>query len=180
MTHANRRAVFLDRDGVINEAVVRNGKPYPPDSLKAVKIPQEVLPALNELKKAGFLLIVITNQPDVARGTQTRENVSAIHSFLMSQLPLDEILVCDHDDSDDCSCRKPKPGLILQASEKYGIDLSSSFVIGDRWKDVAAGQQAGCKTIFRDLHYAEAKPSPPADLMVSSLDEAVSWILQML
>jgi D-glycero-D-manno-heptose 1,7-bisphosphate phosphatase len=178
MSPGSRPAVFFDRDGVINEAVLRNGNPHPPASRAEIRILTEVFPALGDLKKAGFFLIVITNQPDVARGTQTKEEVEAIHSYLVSQLPIGDILVCYHDDRDDCPCRKPKPGLILQASAKHSIDLSSSFVIGDRWKDIEAGQRAGCQTIFLDLHYAEGGPTPPADLTVSSLSEAVPWILQ--
>ena len=177
MSPGSRPAIFLDRDGVINEAVLKNNKPYPPASVKEIRIPSHVLPALEQLKRAGFLLIVITNQPDVARGTQTHEGVEAIHSFLRSHLPLDDIFSCYHDDADNCECRKPKPGLILQASKKYEIDLARSFVIGDRWKDIAAGQAAGCKTIFLNYHYSEAQPSPPADLTLKSLGEALPWII---
>src|SRR5262245_42336585 len=134
MSPANR-AVFLDRDGVLIEAVVKNGKPFPPDSWLKTRILPNVPAALEQLKEGGFLLIVITNQPDVARGEQKKEVVEHIHSGLRSQLPLDDIYVCYHDDSDQCDCRKPKTGMILEAAQRHSIDLPSSFVIGDRAKD---------------------------------------------
>jgi len=111
-------------------------------------------------------LIAITNQPDVARGTQSRAVVESINAFILSKLPIREIFVCFHDNADDCACRKPKPGLILQAAEKYGLDLSQSWMVGDRWKDVSAGQAAGLRTIFVDYHYAETYQGSPADFTV--------------
>ena len=174
-----RRAVFLDRDGVINRALVRDGKPYPPRSLEELQIIEGVFEALENLKAAGYLLICITNQPDVARGKQKRERVEEINSFLMKSLPLDEILVCYHDDFDQCSCRKPNPGLLHEAAEKYAIDLSSSFMIGDRWKDIEAGRRAGCLTIFIDYGYKEPEPPSPPMCRVQSLSEAVTWIFQI-
>lgn len=172
-----RKAVFLDRDGILNRAIVKNGKPYPPSNLDELEIPQDVPRALQALKEAGFLLIGVTNQPDVSRGTQQREVVEAIHAALLRALPLDEILVCYHDDEDGCSCRKPMPGLLYQAAETYSIDLSSSFMIGDRWKDVEAGQRAGCVTILIDHHYIEKGSDRHPDCRVSLLSEAASCIL---
>lgn len=177
MSSLKKRAVFLDRDGVIVHAVVREGKPYPPDTLAEVVIPAEVKPALDALQAAGYILISITNQPDVARGTQRKEVVESINQYLMCQLPVAEILVCYHDNADHCECRKPQPGLILQAAEKYDIDLTRSFMIGDRWKDIEAGQRAHCETIFIDYGYDEKQPSPPATKKVASLAEAAHWIL---
>lgn len=175
-----RRAVFLDRDGVINRAVVRAGKPYPPSSLAEVEIPAGTLSALNNLKQAGFYLIGITNQPDVARGTQHREVVEEINQFLMTRLPLDEIFVCYHDTSDHCDCRKPQPGLILLAAQKYAVDLRHSFMIGDRWKDMEAGQQAGCSTVFIDCGYLEKRATVQPDKTVASLLEASAWIISQI
>lgn len=172
-----RRAVFLDRDGVLNSAVVRNGKPYPPSDLPELQIVQDAPEALSALRKAGFLLIGVTNQPDVARGTQRREVVETINSALLAALPLQEILVCYHDDKDRCSCRKPKPGLLIQAAEKYGIDLRSSFIIGDRWRDVQAGQNAGCRSVFIDYGYSEVTSDGEPHHKASSLSEAVAWVL---
>lgn len=159
-------AVFLDRDGVINRAVVREGRPYPPLCVEDVEILPGSIISLARLAAFGYILIAITNQPDVARGVQPVEQVNAINTLIQSRLPLREIFVCFHDDRDHCDCRKPKPGLILQAAEKYGIDLSQSWMVGDRWKDIAAGQAAGLKTIFVDYQYAETYQGIPADFTV--------------
>jgi D-glycero-D-manno-heptose 1,7-bisphosphate phosphatase len=175
-----RKAVFLDRDGVLNKAIVKNGKPYPPQNLEELEILEGVPQALQSLKEAGFLLIGVTNQPDVARGIQKREIVASINSTLLRSLPLEDILVCYHDDRDDCSCRKPKPGLLYQAAESYAIDLKTSFMIGDRWKDVEAGRQAGWQTVLIDYHYAENGGATPPDCRVSSLPEAAAWICQIM
>lgn len=172
------RAVFLDRDGVLNDAIIRDGKPYPPENAAEMRIPPGTAEALLCLKKRDFLLLVVTNQPDVARGIQQRESVEEIGRRLSAELPLDAILVCYHDDRDECDCRKPKPGLLLSAAQQYGIDLSRSYMIGDRWRDIDAGANAGCKTIWIDRGYAERGPTNPADARVSSLPEAVDWIFQ--
>jgi D-glycero-D-manno-heptose 1,7-bisphosphate phosphatase len=133
---------------------------------------------LLDLKAHGFALYVITNQPDVARGTQTREAVEAIHQALASSLPIDDIFVCYHDDADDCACRKPKPGLLLEAQRKHNIDLSRSFFVGDRWRDIDAGHAAGCKTVLIDYGYRERKPARPPEATVRSLREAADWIIR--
>ena len=172
-----RQAVFLDRDGVLTRAIVREGKPYPPASLAELEILPGAAEACIKLHQAGFLLIVVTNQPDVARGAQRREFVEAINQALADQLPLDDIRVCYHDDVDRCTCRKPEPGLLLQSAHDWNIDLSASFMVGDRWKDIEAGRRAGCKTIFVNYGYAERQPDRP-DYRVGSLLEAVDWILQ--
>ena len=171
-----KRAVFLDRDGVINRAIVRDGKPHPPQTLEEVELVPDALPALQRLRDEGFLLIVVTNQPDVARGAQERSTVEAINDRLASELPIDEFVVCYHDDDAACECRKPKPGGILAAASRLGIDLSSSFLIGDRWRDIEAGQRAGCANYFIDYGYAERQPVPPFS-RVHSLAEAVRGIV---
>ena len=178
MSAALRRATFLDRDGVLNRATVRDGKPYPPASRAEVEILPDVPDALHSLKAAGFLLIGATNQPDVARGTQRRDVVEAINAKLCATLPLDDLLVCYHDDRDDCDCRKPRPGLLLAAAAKHGIELAASYMIGDRWRDVGAGRAAGCATIWIDRGYTEAWPEGCApDHTVASLAEAAAWII---
>jgi D-glycero-D-manno-heptose 1,7-bisphosphate phosphatase len=159
-------AVFLDRDGIINRAVVREGRPYPPARLEDVEILPGALTSLHRLAACGYVLIGITNQPDVARGTQSREVVESINQLIQSRLPIREIFVCYHDNIDDCDCRKPRPGLIWQAAKKHGLDLSVSWMVGDRWKDIAAGQAAGLRTIFVDYHYAETYQGIPADFTV--------------
>ena len=171
------RAVFLDRDGVVIEAVVRKGKPYPPQTIDEVRIDPEAAKALSRLTAAGYRLILITNQPDVSRGTQDRSNVEAINDMLRTRLPIDACFVCYHDDSDHCSCRKPQPGLILMAAEQYNIDLTTSFAVGDRWRDVAAGRAAECHTIWIDRGYKEKWHASQPDIRVTSLKEAADWIL---
>jgi len=172
-----RAAVFLDRDGVINRAVVRDGKPFPPAGIDDLELLPEVASAMNSLKAHGFALYVITNQPDVTRGTQTRDAVESIHQSLSSSLPIDDIFVCYHDDNDECGCRKPLPGLLLEARSKHNIDLSRSFVVGDRWRDIDAGHNAGCKTVLIDYGYRERAPARPPEATVRSLREAADWII---
>jgi len=141
----------------------------------------EILPGVGEacriLARAGFLLIGATNQPDVARGTTTWETVNAINGNLTQALGLDDMRVCGHDDADRCACRKPKPGLLLEAARDFDIDLVSSIMVGDRWKDVAAGQAAGCRTVFVDYGYDEKRPENP-DLSCAGLLDAVPWIVE--
>jgi len=170
------RAVFLDRDGVINRAFVLDGKSYPPALVSEVEILPHVDFALNNLKKAGYLLIVITNQPDVATGKTARLVVDQINKFLKDSLPIDETYTCYHEDADNCNCRKPKPGSLFDAAQIYNIDLSKSFMIGDRWRDIEAGAAAGCKTFFINYGYQEKQPDFP-DFIVSSLAEAAQIII---
>jgi len=173
-----RRAVFLDRDGVVNRVIMRDGRPYPPSSLAELEVAPETAPALKELKDRGFELVIITNQPDVARGLQSRDTVESINRALKSSLPLDDILVCYHTDKDNCECRKPKPGLLFEAARKHNIDLARSFMVGDRWRDIDAGHNAGCTTILVDNSYNEKAPALPPAARVSSLREAADWIVQ--
>ena len=172
-----RPAVFLDRDGVLNRAFVRDGKPYPPSGLEELELMPEVASSLFDLKAHGFDLYVITNQPDVARGAQSRETIEAMHRKLALLLPVDDILVCYHDDKDHCDCRKPKAGLLFEAQRKHNIDLARSFVVGDRWRDIDAGHAAGCKTVLIDYGYRERKPAQAPEATVRSLREAADWIM---
>jgi D-glycero-D-manno-heptose 1,7-bisphosphate phosphatase len=172
-----RRAVFLDRDGVINRAIVRDGKPYPPDSAQALEVLPGVAQALQSLREAGYLNVVVTNQPDVAAGKQTREAVSAINNQLLASLALDAVKVCFHSDDDKCDCRKPKPGMLLEAAREMQIDLTRSFLVGDRWRDVGAAHAAGCRALFIDYSYKEKGPDKPY-VAVNSLAEAAGIILQ--
>jgi D-glycero-D-manno-heptose 1,7-bisphosphate phosphatase len=170
------RAVFLDRDGVLTRALVRGGKPYAPVTPAEMEIDPEAAPALARLKEAGFLLILVTNQPDVARGIARREDVEAMHAALRARLPLDGCFVCYHDDADACACRKPLPGLLTQAAAAHDIDLGRSFLIGDRWRDIDAGAAAGCRTILIDRGYAERAPTSVPNARVRTLGEAVDWV----
>jgi D-glycero-D-manno-heptose 1,7-bisphosphate phosphatase len=173
-----RRAVFLDRDGVLNRAIVRDGKPYPPAGQQELEILPDAPAALAKLKDHKFLLLVVTNQPDVARGTQRRAAIEEIHAALGAALPVDDFFVCYHDDQDGCNCRKPRPGLLLTAAQKYGLDLSRCYLIGDRWRDIEAGQAAGCATVWIDRGYSERGPAAAPSARVKSLDEAAQWILR--
>lgn len=173
-----KRAVFLDRDGVLNETFVRSGIPYPAANAEAVRILPGVPQALKSLKQFGFLLIVVTNQPDVARGTQTAAEVDAINRHLAAQLPLDEFRVCPHDNADQCDCRKPKPGLLLAAIKTHGIDPAASFMVGDRSGDILAGAAAGCRTLLVERAYSKRELCRP-DFVVADLPEAAAIIARL-
>lgn len=173
------RAVFLDRDGVINRALEREGKPYPPTSLAEFEILPEVASACAKLKQAGFLLIAATNQPDVGRGTLEKSVVEKIHAHMMARLPIDRVEVCYHpgQGASDCDCRKPKPGMLLRAARSLNIDLAHSWMVGDRWRDIDCGAAAGCKTIFIDRGYTEELRKKP-DFSARNLTEAADIILR--
>ena len=172
-----RAAVFLDRDGVLNKGHLVDGVPRPPDSVEDLELLPGVEEACRALHEAGLLLIVASNQPDIARGTQTLAAVEAINRELTARLPLDEVRICPHDDPDHCHCRKPEPGMLTDAAREHGIDLGRSVMVGDRWRDVEAGKRAGCMTVFIDSGYPERPPEEP-DLTVRGLGEAVPWILE--
>ena len=166
------RAVFLDRDGVINHNEVRDGRPRGPETPEAFVILPGVKEAIEAFHAAGFLVIVATNQPNLPRDV-----VEAMHAKMRASLKLDDIKICWHADSDNCACRKPKPGLLLEAAKERGILLEQSWMIGDRWRDVEAGKAAGCRTVFIDYRYTgEPRPRAP-DVTVGSLIEAVPFVL---
>ena len=152
-----KKAVFLDRDGVVNKAFIRNGLPTSPISLNELEILPGVKESILKLKKLNYICLLVTNQPDVSRGKIEKKTVIEMNNFLKKEIKLDDIFVCYHDDKDNCKCRKPKPGMIIQASKKWDIDVRKSFMIGDRWRDIQAGINAGCKTFFIDNNYNEDK-----------------------
>jgi D-glycero-D-manno-heptose 1,7-bisphosphate phosphatase len=172
------RAVFLDRDGVINRALERESKPFPPRSLAEFEILPEVPEALVKLKAAGFLLVVATNQPDVGRGTLAQSVVEEIHAHMASRLPIDRVEACFHpgQGASLCDCRKPRPGMLTRAAEALNINLGQSWMVGDRWRDVDCGHAAGCRTIFIDRGYAEELRHQP-DFVARDLLEAAEIIL---
>jgi D-glycero-D-manno-heptose 1,7-bisphosphate phosphatase len=176
----SRRAVFLDRDGVLNRPVVRDGLPFPPANVSELELYPDVVEGCRDLKDAGFLLIVVTNQPDVGRGTQSREAINTLHGALRTAvLALDGIEVCLHGGTrhgDPCDCRKPKPGMLLRAAERHGIDLKQSFLVGDRWRDIDCARAAGCRSVFVDHGYRETLREKP-DFTVATFHEAVRAIL---
>jgi D-glycero-D-manno-heptose 1,7-bisphosphate phosphatase len=173
------RAVFLDRDGVLNRTLLKNDKLVPPASVAELELLPGTVEACEAPRAAGFLLIVVTNQPDVARGTQDHKTVEAIHAAIWGKLPLDDIRVCYHDDVDRCECRKPKPGLLQHAAADWGIDISRSFLVGDRWKDIEAARRAGCRAVMVENGHPEKEDfAATPDLRVRSLQQAVDWILE--
>ena len=175
------RAVFLDRDGVINRVTVRNGMPHPPSRVEEFELYDDVPEACARLKGSNFLLVVISNQPDVGRGTQTREAVEAMNLKMQSALPLlDRIEVCYHAGErygQPCDCRKPRPGMIVRAAAELNVDPKRSYVIGDRWRDIDCARAAGCRAVFIQRGYKEALRAAP-DFIVASLNEAVSAVLR--
>jgi len=171
------RAVFLDRDGVINANLTRHGKPVAPTSLAEFRFLPGIDEAARRLKDAGFLLVIVTNQPDIANGITPLGAMEAMHAEIRRALPIDDVAICFHTDADRCSCRKPKPGLILDAAAKHAIDLGGSYLVGDRWRDVLAGQAAGCGcTIMIDHGVQQDQPCTP-DKIVHSPLEAAQFIL---
>ncbi len=171
-----RPAVFLDRDGVINEAPVVDGKPTSPRHLNELHVASDAPRACEVLKACGFVLVVVTNQPDISRRLTDAVTVDAMNDHLLGCLPLDAAYVCPHDDRDGCSCRKPAAGLIMTAATSMDLDLGTSYMIGDRWRDIEAGRRAGCVTVHIDRNYAEPRPSS-SDAVVESLFEAAEWIV---
>lgn len=169
-------AVFLDRDGVLNRAIVRNGEAFSPHSLDSFHILANATSCVSRLREAGFLTIVVTNQPEIGRGTLKAATVDQMHKRLRSVVPLDDIFVCPHREADACLCRKPQPGLLLAAAKKWQIDLRHSFLIGDRWRDIGAGEAVGCCTFLLERPYnGQAVPN----YLVKTLDEAVAKILSL-
>ena len=167
-----KRAAFLDRDGVINASIVIEGAPTPPRTPDEVVVLPGVKEAIILLQKNQIVPVVVTNQPDVARGLTTKYEVEAVNQRIREITSIEHFYVCIHDDADDCECRKPKPGLITKAVEDLNIDLSHSFLVGDRWKDVEAGLKAGVECFFIDYSYGERRPEQPFS-RVTSLLEAV-------
>jgi D-glycero-D-manno-heptose 1,7-bisphosphate phosphatase len=170
-------AVFLDRDGVINRSYERGGVTHPPATVDELEILPGVVEATRKLDAAGFALVVVTNQPDVARRATTREKVEAINDRLRAELPLLGVVACYHDTGDGCACRKPKPGMLLEAAARWGLDLGGSFLVGDRWSDVAAGQAAGCRAALVLTAFSGRERCEP-DRCVRDLAEAAEWILE--
>jgi D-glycero-D-manno-heptose 1,7-bisphosphate phosphatase len=170
-----KRAVFLDRDGVIIETKVEFGRPIAIRKKNEIKMLGDATKGIKLLLNSGFELVIITNQPDVAKGITPIEHVNQIHKEISRLTGLKHFYICSHADSDSCECRKPKPGLLISASENLNLDLDNSFLIGDRWRDIASGQKAGCRCYFIDYGYNEAQPNPPFT-RVHTLFEAATLI----
>ena len=172
-----RAAVFLDRDGTLNRLRSVGGAGAPPRSPEELEILPGVAAALLRLKQVGFALIVVSNQPDVSRGTQSRDMVECINDLLGRQLPVDEIVVCYHDDDAQRACRKPRPGMLVNAAARHRLDLATSYMVGDRWRDIGAGRSAGCTTILLSSDPSESEAFKP-DFEARDLTQAVGIILR--
>lgn len=174
-----RPAIFLDRDGTLNVPVVREGKPYPPATLAEFQLLPGVAESCRQLHAAGFVLVVATNQPDVGRGTQAQATVEAIHAHLQKIIPEIAWVEACYDPGGEKPAspfRKPAPGMLLRAAAVLGLDLTHSWMVGDRWRDIDCGHRAGVRTVFIDLGYREDLRVAP-DHIVGSLPEAVALIL---
>ena len=173
----SRRAVFFDRDGVLNESIVVGERAYAPTTLSEFRLVSDAGRQVERLRSAGLFCFVFTNQPEIARGTLSRETLEAMHRRLRADVAVNDILVCDHDPADGCVCHKPRPGMLLKAAERWGIELSESFVIGNRWRDIEAGRAIGCFTILIQRPYSQCST---ADACIASLDDAVDVIVERL
>jgi D-glycero-D-manno-heptose 1,7-bisphosphate phosphatase len=170
-----RKAIFLDRDGVLNKTIFKMGKKRAPYNMEEFELLDGVEEGIKTFKQDGFLLIVVTNQPDVARGWVDRPSVEKVNHKIKELLAVDDIKACYHIDEDNCSCRKPRAGMLLAAADKWGIDLKKSFMIGDRFSDIAAGVSAGCRTALIGPG-DEQKEYPTPDFRGATLEEAAQWI----
>ena len=169
------KAVFLDRDGVINKPIVRNGSPFAPKDMSEFAFMDGIHETLAELRARGYLLLACTNQPDVARGWQPIEIVEEFHRHILAELPIARVYACFHDNEHACECRKPKPGMLLQGSREFDVDLSRSWMVGDRWKDIVAGREAGCRTVYVRHGYDE-QPARDPDYEIRSMIELLDII----
>jgi len=168
-----RKAVFLDRDGIINRAIIKNNIPYSPRKLSEFTLNTDIKPVIEVIKKHGYIVIVVTNQPDVARGLLKESILQRMHTIIRKNLPIDDIYYCPHDDLDKCTCRKPKPGMLFEAGKKWGIDLKKSYYIGDQARDVLTAYSAGCIPIILDYPYnRDVKES----LRINRLEEILDFL----
>lgn len=173
MVKAKSKAVFLDRDGVLNEVVLRGKEVASPRSYDEFRLFDGLTPSLQELKDLGFRLFVVTNQPDISRGRMPQSELDKMTHRILTMHPVERVLVCPHDSSDGCNCRKPKPGMLIQIANEENVDLKASFIIGDSVKDIGAGRGAGCKTILLRRDYNQ---DVEADFVVESVAQAVNLI----
>ncbi len=169
-------AVFLDRDGIVNQVVFRDGQPSSPYSLAQFQWQAGIHQAVDQLRRAGLLVFVITNQPDLARRKLQLQDHEQIQARVARELAIHDLLACPHDDQDQCACRKPKPGMLLSLAQRWGVDLAESFVVGDSWKDMQAGRAVGCGCILLSQPYNRGRAEALAHWVVPDLGVAVSWI----
>lgn len=172
-----KSAVFLDRDGVLVRNVLRDGRQLAPRTLAEFSFYSDAAAGVARLRQAGFLTVVVTNQPDVGHGLISPETLAAMHQRLAAAMPLDAILTCTHRQDEGCVCRKPRPGLLRRAADDFGIDLTRSWIVGDRASDIAAGQAAGCRTVLIDHQTGDAVGGAP-EVAFNDLAQAISYIVE--
>jgi D-glycero-D-manno-heptose 1,7-bisphosphate phosphatase len=170
-----RRAIFFDRDGVLNEVVWRDGAPVSPRCAAELRLVAGAAEAVRRLRSAGWLVLVVTNQPDLARGALERAEHDRILALFRESLAVDDVAVCPHDDTHDCRCRKPKPGMLEDLAARHRVVLSRSVMVGDSWKDIEAGRRAGCRTVLLRREYNRGLE---ADVVTDTLESAVDEILR--
>jgi D-glycero-D-manno-heptose 1,7-bisphosphate phosphatase len=168
-------AVFLDRDGVLNEVVTRQGRVESPRVLGEFRIVPEAPESVARLREAGFRIFIVTNQPDLQRGLLPSSELEAMLDLLHGRLGYDEAAVCPHDDAAGCECRKPKPGMLLRLADEWNVDRGRSYMVGDTWRDVEAGRAAGCRTVLLRTWY---NGDVAADIEADGIGSAIEHILQ--
>jgi D-glycero-D-manno-heptose 1,7-bisphosphate phosphatase len=171
-----RRAVFLDRDGVLNKAIIHEGKSYPPADVASLEFMPGAVETVRRIHNVGYLCICVTNQPDISRGTRTAESVAAINQKVVDALNLDDLFMCPHDNKDNCGCRKPKPGMLLAAAKKWNINITDSIMVGDRSSDMEAGFAAGCQTLFIPTPDITNQTIPPCTAVCNTLADVADFV----
>ena len=182
-----RPAVFLDRDGVINEAIERDGKRHSPMSSSEFAFIHGIEAAFDALQSLQIPIVVVTNQPEVARGRLNTDALTVMHQLISDRFEVTDIVFCPHDDADRCACRKPKPGMILSSCARHGLDPGRSVMVGDQRKDIEAGFAAGCRTILVNNPVLVAeyeRPTLPSGIRPDrhgpSLVSAIPMIVELL
>jgi len=171
-----KQAVFIERDGVLNAVRVEKQQQVAPLTMEDFQPHENVAPLLKKLKAAGLILIVTTNQPGLSRGYQNRRELDRMHDRLRKVFPVDDILVCPHDETDRCPCRKPKAGLLTEAAFKWHLNLEHSFVISDKWQDAEAARNAGCLSLLLESPWVG---KVHRDFLLPDLAAIVEKILQL-
>jgi D-glycero-D-manno-heptose 1,7-bisphosphate phosphatase len=169
------KAIFFDRDGVLNKTLLKNGKPYAPRNIKDFKIISDAYSILSYLKSLNYLMFVVTNQPDVGNGYMDKIIVEEMHEMILDQLPIQEIFTCYHSQKDNCSCRKPKTGMLEKAHKKFNLNIKDCFIVGDRFSDIEAGQKFKFQTVMIGTGYGE-KPLAKPDFNIDKLEDLRSII----
>jgi D-glycero-D-manno-heptose 1,7-bisphosphate phosphatase len=172
-----KQAVFLDRDGVVVVPEARNGRGYAPRRLEDYRFYHDARESLSRLKRAGFLLVVVTNQPDVGKGLISHAVIEEMHGRLVRELRVDAVKACTHRQGENCPCRKPAPGMLLEAIREFDLNPSDCFMVGDRASDITAGRAVGCRGIFIERGYTEPMPQD-AHFIVTSMAEAADVVLR--